>query len=105
MMDQMIGNYEDTQRFLEDRSFDDRDDDTNILVHFYDPREHELPSQRFNIWMFVGVFFAVIFASGVLVYMIISASRVQESTKAKAEESKSKQSCQCSKDILKINAI
>ena len=87
-MDQVIAT---ANRILEEqapRSYEDLDLDTNIAVHFHDPHEHELPSSKFGIWIFVAIFGAFLVFSGFLVYLILSCSRMQEKVKANVEESK-----------------
>lgn len=86
-MNQIMNNLDSSHRALK-MVYEELDDDTNILAHFHDPEEDEVPSEQFSTWVFVGIFFSFVACSGVLVYMILCCSRAQEKAKSKAEESK-----------------
>ena len=70
------------------RALEGKEDDYNVLLHFHDPREDDMPSMKFTIWIFLGVFLSMIAMSAIIVCTILSCSRAQEEAKTKSEESK-----------------
>ncbi|CAB9512473.1 expressed unknown protein [Seminavis robusta] len=67
-------------------------DDGATILHLHDPEEHELPSIKFDMSIFVGVMVCVVIASSMIVAFLLYISKMQEKAARKHKEGKKRQS-------------